>query len=305
MANKTGNLLLPLFDWLRPPAKCLYLPGDGPGSVEHYWHFMIGFLLPLVELLTSAEAPMAGTNPSRSIALVRSCGPVMDRLTDEVLSTLSLRYTIVRPESIDTGWGKIARTVVARWDSEDSYLPKDHVHRAAQVVKDALADRPCCQEGPSLKHSVLLLKRSPEPSYYRQNGPAEIATYGTGRRSLIGLEESAEKLTALGLRTTVFEPGSHNLACQIRAFHGARGIVGVRGAEFTNLLWARPGIPVVMITPKSMARRLRHPQRSLSELMGLKFFNIPTENDHSVLDVDRVAQHLSSSLSGLHRHPSE
>ena len=37
------------------------------GSVEHYYHFLLGFLMPLVDRLTHAE---------NEIYVIRSCGPL-------------------------------------------------------------------------------------------------------------------------------------------------------------------------------------------------------------------------------------
>ena len=90
-----------------------------------------------------------------------------------------------------------------------------------------LARWSCCDRNQA-NGKYLILRRSAEPSFYKAGGGAKFKSYGAGRRSLHGIEEGQAKLEALGVPSLVYEPGIHNLACQINHFSACAGVIGVR-----------------------------------------------------------------------------
>lgn len=149
----------------------------------------------------------------------------------------------------------------------------------------------------SLIDKFLILRRSPQPAFYEPGGKAERPGYGTARRSLIGLNESVQSLQSRNLPISLFEPGSVSLAEQIQAFRCCKGICGIYGAEFANVIWMQPGT-VVMWVYKSTTNYIPWMTKQLSQLLNLRFIPIKAADDEApALPVDSV----SSWLLG---HPS-
>lgn len=90
------------------------------------------------------------------------------------------------------------------------------------------------------------------------------------QRSLVDAEKLALELSNLGLPSAAYEPGAHTVACQAATFGKAVGVVGVRGAEFANLIWMQPGSSVLIVeTP--MPHPWRSPHPLMASLLGLHF----------------------------------
>jgi hypothetical protein len=88
------------------------------------------------------------------------------------------------------------------------------------------------------------------------------------QRSLVDAETLARDLSDLGLPSVAYEPGAHSVTCQAATFGQAVGIVGVRGAEFANLIWMQPGSSVLILeTP--MPHPWGSPHPLMASLLGL------------------------------------
>jgi hypothetical protein len=187
------------------------------GSREHYYHFLLGYLLPLVHEQEKRQLPYFR---------VLECGPLMTPILNRTLSSLGYRYEITRNEAIEEP------IILEKWDY--TWHCDDAANTAIQRVKDAWATDSCCQ---GVEADNLLLVRSEPPSYYI-NGQAEIQGYGTSRREITNWRAIQDHLDASGIHATAYEPGCHSLGCQIRAFQRAKKVVGIRGAEWANIVWS-------------------------------------------------------------------
>lgn len=125
----------------------------------------------------------------------------------------------------------------------------------------------------------LILKRSPEPEFYSNHGKAEIKRYGATRRSLVEIHEGTAALQARGHDISLYEPGANSLAHQIDVFNNCKGVIGIKGAEFSNLVWMRKQSKMVVITPDSMKTPPIY--KNLGELLGIQFKEISGGNTNS------------------------
>jgi len=66
----------------------------------------------------------------------------------------------------------------------------------------------------------------------------------------MGIDEAANELQKNNIPVEVFQPGDHSLEDQILAFKACDGVIGIMGAEFSNLIWMEPNKKVVIFTPK-------------------------------------------------------
>ena len=247
------------------------------GSREHYWHFIFGYFLPLVDQLLNSELVVP-----HSIT-ISDCGPIMNKILKNMSTSLGIKVffskglVVKSNEQIKISKEKI---ILERYDllllnpnfHEYIYSKFINIKKGLERYKSSLE---CCSykcDNKKLKTSFLVIKRSPEPDYYKDSGSAEIKGYGEGRRVFSGLDEGVEYLNSIGIQSLIYSPGSHTLFCQMRYFSECKGIIGIRGAEFANLVWMKEG---------SFAYMFFHnidnpdpPQRKLANLLNIKFFEI-------------------------------
>ena len=283
------------------------------GSKEHYFHFLWGYLLPAVR-----EIYRSRTDTPKYHYLFESCGPVMDRVTEEVIALFALNARISSLHC--TLEQNAAATVLPRWDI---YLLRDFVLglevapysrmskrtfrqrllrdlMRPEFVKGFRADLSCirslflahvrCGET-DLKQAdkgrkYYVLARSSMPDFYAQHGQAKIKGYGTSRRSLQGISAFIERFNNPALNLARYEPGKQTLVHQIRTFSSASGVIGIKGAEFANLLWAPKDCRVIMIRPSKM---LTAPvQGKLASLLGLEFSElvVPGDGHLNLMDME-------------------
>lgn len=258
------------------------------GSLEHYGHFLLGYLAPLMALLQGA-AP-----GPRELAVV-DCGPVLNPLFDFVTGD---RLTTVRTLPA----GRLAWTTTSGQRVVPFRFDRVHGHdveRLGRARAFALAQldrhRPC-PEAQAAAGRVLVIRRSPSPGFYRPGGAARISGYGTERRAITNTDEVAAALQDAGLPATVFEPGSHSLACQVHAFARAAGVIGQRGADLANVVWMAPPHVLVMLNPRPMAA-LPPVVASIAGVLEIPSVALPMADLHGAVPEDDVVRACLALLS--------
>ena len=257
------------------------------GSREHYFHFVLGCLMPALHIARSSD-------PEQDFCLP-SCGPVLDPVTRQACALLELSNLHIAEEAPPPG---ALRMGLPRWDT---WFLENEEYDAR--FKQSIAPSPVCPLD-TLRSAFLralgrnpesnvdpfrtevswtLLERSPQPDFYAEDGPAEKPGYGASRRAIANTTELRTGLQAAGAAVTAFEPGRQSLESQILHFHDADGIVGIRGAEFVNILWMRPGSRALMIMPPG---RPNHASRNLASLRRVRF---------ATLDVDTQFPRIAPS----------
>ena len=302
----------------------------GTGVREHFFHFLWGYLLPAAHDIIELQSDCL-SHPLENEFIFVSCGPVMDTKTAEMAGFLGVEYSIVRDEREARKPGT-TNLVVRRWDSYIcDYAGYSRLRLGAatlrllrQAVKyrsipPILWSKPrVVREIQHVRHTILakvpprdeatpfgddppcyyILKRSEEPAFYApEGGRAERRTYGTSRRSLLGIEEAAVALSRQSHRVAVFEPGRHTLAEQIRTFRNCKGIIAIRGAELANIVWMNPTSKVIVINAGKF-HLSAPPAWGLAKLLGIRYIEIDWgEDPYPRLGnelVQRISNHLAS-----------
>lgn len=236
------------------------------GSREHYFHFLIGYLLPLV---------FAQINERFSEFFVLDCGPLMNPILINTLSSMRWNYHIVKPSQIEVPY------YLDDWDYRWNSF--ENVQTAANAIISAWVNHRCQQIDCPCSTNIIIQRSNPHPFYL--DGRAEISGYGTNRRSISNWTEVQNLLIKNSIDHEIYEPGRHSLGCQILTFRNARKVVGIRGAEWANAIWSLPGINLRIFDPNPPATLL---EEFLNRL-GLKFDIINTsgnsfiENPNDVL----------------------
>ncbi len=276
---------------------------DSLTSKEHFYHFLWGYILPGINSILEIESNNDQRN-DRKQYIFRCCGPIMNKIIEEIALLLDRDIDIL-PQGADLRCGTITVTV-PRWDVMISKFTQDTLndyfvdirrfdqgtfeaiknvreHMINKINKARLSDFPVKLEG-----RYIVLKRSDQPKYYDVGGGAEKSGYGTGRRALRDIQTAVRTLKNSGIRIGIFEAGRYNLASQIKTFGAVRGVIGITGAEFANILWMKPGTKVVQIIAKK-DRRSKFLTRGLSVLCGLEYYQIEsTKFPYPPLDAERL-----------------
>ncbi len=235
-------------------------------SVEHYYHFTLGFLVPLVLRHIEAEA--------ETCFLVRSCGPMDTHVRALGLANLEI---VTKAE-----WFALRATrscglePISGYDSPEFYDGAAFAH-----VRDAMW-RTFDAAGPP-DAAILMIARGASPDYY-QSEAAEARTSANLRRTVPNLADVARALAAANLDCRVEELETWPLGAQIRLFARTRTLVAQHGAALVNMIWMAPGATVVEINPKSADDEFVDFFRRLAEVCGHDYVCLKQAHKDAVVD---------------------
>jgi len=259
------------------------------GSKEHYFHALHGYLLPgLHHALTLGY---------RDIQF-EDCGPLMQPRLYQGCMLAGLNA--VEPDAPLTG--DLYR--VPRWDQCLLHFEAPppsmsriaaYCQRITPLVQKMTARAESFEGGcvaglrgnvPRVTNNfdvdtVAVIKRSEDHPFYHSPRMAAFPRYGVGRTDLLNAEEVAQTLCAQGIAAQVVEFGAMTLGEQITVANRARALVGIRGAEFANVIWMRPNTHAIMLaTPV----RENHGTRTLCAVKRVHFASLPVDANHVQLD---------------------
>jgi hypothetical protein len=229
------------------------------GSVQHYYHFLLGFVVPLLEQWPVLERLAGGGR-----VFVRSCA-VLDPLLRELrLPGLAIvdpaehaamrerAAAAVRPLRPVTlsGYDAAARYQRRVFDQVRGYL----FARFAAAIEQERAMLELAFPGDGRR--VLVIERLPPDAFYA-TAACELPGAGSQRRSIANFQElcATARRHAGDVLVTALE--GRSLFHQIALFGAADVVICQHGAALANLLWARPGTRVIEITPRRLEPGLR------------------------------------------------
>jgi hypothetical protein len=251
------------------------------GSVQHYYHFMLGFMVPLVLRM---EQEKSQAKPSKSA--IRSCGP-MDRHL-RVLNYPNLE--IISPfkhKVVTSGVFKkfVAGETLSGFDHYDHY-DQSVFREAAKIIKARLGVKAGVVSNQSPK--VIAINRSVDHFYNSRH--SEKKTSGNQRRSIPNFGDLEKHLasTCPDFKAVVLENTS--LADQIELFQPADVIIAQHGAALVNILFARPGTKIIEIAPPQQP--LEYFSR-LAECLGLNYCCYHQAGVHADVDPQAIAALLN------------
>lgn len=222
------------------------------GSVEHYYHFLLGFLAPL--LTEKDRLELAGDG----LLLVRSCA-LLDRhllalrLPELRIIKRGMHEAMTRSSACGTGYAPLRFVRIDGHDDPERYGEADFKAFADILFSRYAAEIARARNGIESRFRgrdprVVLIGRQPAHAYY--NSPlSERKTAGSQRRSIPNLEAIAHALLAHNVNLlTDFMEGT-SLWHQIALFESADVIIAQHGAALANLVFARPSTRVIEVMP--------------------------------------------------------
>ncbi len=297
-----------------------YRPPDG-----NYWHYLIGYLAPvcraieeqrglvgleakvIINLQSSSNAIMDGIAKE----ILESSQIELNFLAVESGTNSSLLSMLKRFDTWSFRrfpWRGAPlramhiplRTWLRRWKWK-RYSPVSSMNATSTAVlvpipaKDSLewwfnaalpSDQDYRRDIRALKHAVSH-RRSESCSSDYEKKVLIIRRPRTARQTRVlgGDKLLKEQLVGLGIPAVIYEPGQHSFRCQVRVFQDAKGIIGLRGAEFANLLWCERPIPIILIQQKAI-HKSDPPQSKLGELLNLTIAVITRIDQNVSINVD-------------------
>ena len=262
------------------------------GSVEHYYHFLLGFLFPLA-LKYSNFRTLGETGP----IYIRSCGP-MDRILKEIdfpgVEIIDNQEHIQNSaKTTINGWNLKQETVFGM-DFTNGDYPIEPILEAAAIIRSHLAAKflepsldASYRLAPRKKRQILLINRSINAFYNSEN--AEIRTSGLQRRSIGNFSDIVSVLQAHDghLNSVILE--NSTLAEQIYLFASSDIIVAQHGAALANIVWCKPNTRIIEIAPVGYRTTCFPP---LSQRLRLDHRLVAQAGEHGNCDIDGLVSEL-------------
>jgi hypothetical protein len=288
------------------------------GSCEHYFHFLLGFLVPLVHFMANSE----GRACSPRNIYVRSCA-----VFDEILRSLGYSNLIILPKTRHAAFQNcialpdqavLRRATIDGFDGEFTPCAGSVFNAVASCLQNRLAKTISSERCAILRNVknrvapvVVLIDRDvPHPFY--SSPESEKKTAGRQRRSISNFASICEKLRAQYDNVIVTTLEGKSLAYQIALFHTADIVIAQHGAALANLIWARAGTTVLDIVPQDL-----HPPAAvhifpdLAGVLHQTCRQIKQTGIHGAADIDELMGAIgdivqvgcSSSATMASRHP--
>jgi hypothetical protein len=272
-----------------------------PGSVQHYYHFMMGFVVPLIHVWPEVVSKAAG----RPI-YVRSCA-----VMDPILNTLKLEGLCILPlsthSSLKENTDDLCRTghqldyvTVSAYDNPAEYdrevfsevRAKLFDRLAVEIAAERVSLEPMFKgDGPR----VLIIDRLPPDPFYKSED-CESKGGGSERRSVENIVKLTELARSRFTSVASVTLEGRSLASQMALFSMADIIVAQHGAALANLLWARKGANVVEIlsTRHIGSQLVPYIFSNLSAVMGLHHDVLHQPIEHGPVSVKDFAASMDA-----------
>lgn len=266
------------------------------GSCEHYFHFLLGFLVPLVHFMTNP----GGMASSPRNVYVRSCA-----IFDGILRSLGYSNLIILPKTRHDdarncvvlseqiplrhatlkGFDEIEPCAGSVFNAVAACL-QNRLAKAISDERSAILHKVGNQAAPVI---VVIDRDVPHPFY--SSPESEIRTTGRQRRSINNIAAVCENLRARYDNVIVTTLEGKSLAYQIALFHTADIVIAQHGAALANLIWARASVAVLEIMPQTLhPPTAAHIFPNLARVLHQTYRKINQTDIHGAAAIDELME---------------
>lgn len=276
--------------WRQRKPRVLLVPNHWSGSVQEYYHFLLGYLGPVMVWVSH--------NPGKQIA-VRDCGPMnvwidtfLDDVDVEVLNPGAMLHLFA---------GKVHRSKVLKGFDNPEFFNTRNLHEFRNLIlarvhkeedKDKVSLRDDEVSGQITRITVIDRASSGE---FNATSAAEVPASGAAVRSIPNLR-SALRNIGFADRVSIVDAAHIEPMDQVRLFEHTSVLVGQHGAGLANMLWMRPGSTVIEILPPSPPW-VEPIFTKLAQTLGHRIIVIRQDGPHAPVDADSLAQALSAATA--------
>ena len=219
------------------------------GSVQHYYHFLFAFLIPLVRVWNSIAL-----TPEVVDVYVRSCA-IMDqlllqlRLPGLVIVDAADHAAMSEQQTSLAATGNYLFLTVEGYDDTERYDAKifesvrDQLFfRFSEEIRKEMLEINKSFTGNGLR--IAIINRLPPNKFYSE-AECEIKTAGSERRSIANMDELCSAVSRHSDNVFVAALEGRNLYYQMALFSAADIVICQHGAALGNLVWARKATHVI------------------------------------------------------------
>jgi len=280
------------------------------GSIEHFYHFLLGVFVPLIYTLSNTWSKEQFTS-----ILIRSCGPLDELIREIGDNRIKIidkheheRLRIAKEVGVSRGdVSPVAQHSPVRFSSiqgyDDPIFFDCFKFRESQRIllnfdKIKYERTWLLQRWSAGGGRILLIQRGPSHPFYHSER-SENKGSGQERRSIANHDELYRSLRRRHVGSLNVMTEGLTLARQIALFSLADIIIAQHGAALANTVWAKPTATVIEILPVNCHSHYDF-FFNLARCLGLRYHRVWQKDDHG--DVDVAA--ISRIVEGFITHPT-
>ena len=273
------------------------------GSVTHYYHFLFGALVPLLEYHLSANltksynictdiGPMKSLLCELPINLVSISGPSSSNINDlrahddkSLYSSLVLKENDILLPAYD---------IFNNFFYNDDTFPRLSKNSRLKIVNYIKDNIPCYIQSIPTK-SIILIERSIEPYYHHVNNNLShiYSTSGSERRAITNHQELLQELTnRYGNDVVNLCLERCSIYYQMHMFSSAKLVIAQHGAALSNIFFMTKSSHVIEISPP-WSKTFYH-FRNLCHFCEVEYDVIDQSSDKSDVDIDLLLRKVDS-----------
>jgi hypothetical protein len=250
--------------------KIIHIRHDG--SVEHYYHFLLGFMFPLVDWYIRQTSP--------EDVKIRNCS-IMDHLIQE----LTLSKVIIAPKKELVS--ECCESLVG-FDNPSKFKANELRQISTWIkfrLKKSIEKYYYEIFGTTEKQKIVMINRSnPNPFYMSEE--SEVKGSGSLRRSIPNFQELVQAIQSDENYVIATYLEEKPLAYQIALFEGASCIIAQHGAALGNIVFANKKTRVIEIIPEDLHYNSKNLFALLSSCLELRYSKIHQQSLHAPVCVD-------------------
>lgn len=257
-------------------SQTLVLSNNWDGSVQQFYHFLLGYLLPLSVWLD---------RHSCDHVLVRDCGPMniwLEAMNGkphiEIIPTGTALHIVIGD--------RVKHTVLQGLDNPTKFTRQKLIEGARSIYKKLDIDSDYVSTGPT----VLVIDRASSEGFYHQHG-SETEMSGKERRHVPNLKDLPEIYSG-SLPIQVLDLAKLSPREQIKVAQESSILIGQHGAGLVHMLWMAPGSHIVEIAPP-LPVQVRNIFSHLAETLGHTYVRIPQLDVHAEIDLELIVRSLA------------
>lgn len=262
------------------------VPANWQGTPEHFYHFFLGYFMPLVLWQERSGATEVA---------VRDCGP------------MNVWFDLLRPgtdvELLPPGVmlervlsHRQERVILHDWDNPTRFHRRSLEGFTQAVLPRAVGAATAASSTAASGRSprITLLERRPNPEYYH-SGAAETPGGGSEWRSVPNIDDIADALADLGdvriVDTAELDPRE-----QVRTLHTTDLLIAQHGAGLANLVWLPAGAGVIELLPP-LPPTIDTIFRNLAAARSVGYRAVDQTDLHAAVDPRSVVEAASTVLA--------